>query len=560
MNNKTPSAEEFLAHYGVKGMKWGVVKEDKPSGARKGAAKEDAPTAKAPSKKEVTEAAAKFKYFPDELTDKDRAVLKAAGMDVNDAAMMQAKYGPGSFGDPPPSRFTPRQKQVALAVALGVGALGAAYMYGNRSELTKALTIYNKVKETKGNGLSLDDVAKLRTDRVDLAPGSILKRVSTIKETQIRPGGFYASHDDEDVARYKAILPVFWRMWGIDSGEGGYVVNIKANKGVKAPSERETFDIFKRSLQNKIVDDGMFPGNNTIVSVRQYLQKEHYSLRNLTNVDDDTFARRAFYEAAVQWLDKDNPVSNNFFQVLRSEGFNAVLDMNDVGSLASRPLRMLDSTDFSVAGHDRLTVDAIKTAQETIQALNHFEAFMDSYFSHDGDEELENFLAHYGVKGMKWGTRKGGTEGVPRKTDREASKDAKEFARAKLFYGEGAGTRRKLIKAKVETRKSKDPLYAKAFDNHYGQQDLGKHADKVKGERRRKDTKERVRKTGNSINRAINGPFAGSAAIAAVAAGTAYVRNTGMDQRAASYVRGQMANLQNRQALKREVNNLLKGL
>ena len=44
-------------------------------------------------------------------------------------------------------------------------------------------------------------------------------------------------------------------------------------------------------------------------------------------------------------------------------------------------------------------------------------------------------LMHYGVKGMKWGVR------------RRARHDAKEFTQAKMYYGDGAGNRRKLIKA-----------------------------------------------------------------------------------------------------------------
>lgn len=47
-------------------------------------------------------------------------------------------------------------------------------------------------------------------------------------------------------------------------------------------------------------------------------------------------------------------------------------------------------------------------------------------------------LMHYGVKGMKWGVR------------RRARRDAKEFTQAKMYYGEGAGNRRKLIKATVK--------------------------------------------------------------------------------------------------------------
>lgn len=114
-------------------------------------------------------------------------------------------------------------------------------------------------------------------------------------------------------------------------------------------------------------------------------------------------------------------------------------------------------------------------------------------------DEVDVFLAHYGVPGMKWGKRKAVIPGVSAKTSREARKDADEFAKAKMFYGEGAGTRRKLIKAKVEAKAGKDPNYKKAFDHHLNNQDMGKRAEKARGERKRKDVVKGTAKTARGV-------------------------------------------------------------
>lgn len=133
------------------------------------------------------------------------------------------------------------------------------------------------------------------------------------------------------------------------------------------------------------------------------------------------------------------------------------------------------------------------------------------------DVSYDDYLAHYGVKGMKWGVRKSETPGVSRRTDREAKKDAKEFARAKMFYGEGAGTRRKLIKNTVEAKSKKDPDYKKAFDNHLASQDMGKHAQKAVRERNRKDAVEQTKKTARGIKNLALGTGASATTAAAVA-------------------------------------------
>lgn len=149
--------------------------------------------------------------------------------------------------------------------------------------------------------------------------------------------------------------------------------------------------------------------------------------------------------------------------------------------------------------------------------------------------EVEDFLAHYGVKGMRWGVRKGDYEGASRSTNKEARKDAEEFARAKMFYGQGAGTRRKLIRATVDAKSKKDPTYAEAFDHHLGKQDMSAHASKARRERRRKDTTEKTSKTVRGAHRYATGGF-GNVTLGAAVLGAGYLaaRQAGVDQMVAN--------------------------
>jgi hypothetical protein len=111
-----------------------------------------------------------------------------------------------------------------------------------------------------------------------------------------------------------------------------------------------------------------------------------------------------------------------------------------------------------------------------------------------------------------------------------ASKDAKEHIQAKMYYGEGAGVRRRQIKA-VVTERSKDASYKKAFDAHVSGQDLAKASSQAHSKRKRTDVVQGTKKTARGINHIINGnPQYASAAAALIVGGALYAHKLGVDK------------------------------
>lgn len=111
-----------------------------------------------------------------------------------------------------------------------------------------------------------------------------------------------------------------------------------------------------------------------------------------------------------------------------------------------------------------------------------------------------NELQHHGVKGMRWGHKNGPPYPLDSRVPshhvkRQAKKDAKEYARAKMFYGEGAGIRRKLINNTVKER-SKDPSYKTEFDKAMSQQRMDKHVKKQPANEKEKTHTILLRKQG----------------------------------------------------------------
>lgn len=120
-----------------------------------------------------------------------------------------------------------------------------------------------------------------------------------------------------------------------------------------------------------------------------------------------------------------------------------------------------------------------------------------------------------------------------RSIKRQAIKDAHEYAAAKMFYGEGAGVRRRLINQTVQFKISNVPGYDMAFQKELAKQDFAKLSRVARRERKLIDAKNIVNRNGRA---ALRGDFRAMSLPIAVAVGVGYVAHeTGYDRKALEY-------------------------
>lgn len=109
-----------------------------------------------------------------------------------------------------------------------------------------------------------------------------------------------------------------------------------------------------------------------------------------------------------------------------------------------------------------------------------------------------NDIYHYGVLGMKWGIRNDGSIS-PKTLNRMVNKDVKRYADAKMFYGKGAGTQRKLLKAELDKKKKTIKGYEESFNKKVENYDYSGSAKKAVVIRKTKDTANSARITAKQI-------------------------------------------------------------
>lgn len=489
--------EAFLAHHGIKGMRWGVRKErDSESSEKKSFA----------SNSWTPENEQKLKRDYQAIPAVHRTPKAAAkNFEVNQKKF-EAKFEPSEV-DKSDRHLTEGQKK-ALKIGVGVAAVGglAALAYytqknGSGLNVTRSNVLpgehvsisdfEKRINQTQHDFWGSSDFStpeSFERSEITIPAGHVFHRLSRGAEKEFG-NATYTSGDLDDFNRYVVThsaadaKSVF---------EGHYHVTFSAKESLKIPSLTTSVEILRQQMSEG--------------KANQATQKEALDLYNAMS--------------GGSW---NASGAEKFVQALKAKGYDGLIDEMDHGVVSDSPFVLFSSEKMSDKVAKKLTDKDVVYATKNLKELKYRKTLdmAASDLAESMNENVEEFLAHFGVKGMHWGVH-------------HAKADAHEFVKAKLSYGEGAGTRRKLIKAKVEARSKKSPEYKKAFDEHVTKFSMksDRLAKQATINRNVKATRKSTVKTVKGVHRSLTGGFGSvSLASATIAGAYVYARKTGLDQK-----------------------------
>lgn len=277
------------------------------------------------NKAELYEKAAKDKAAG-KLTDTQKMIIGGACV----AVALTAAYGL--------KKYTDAKADIRLGLIKG----------GERISYDDFLKKYMGSETRLFKEISKDAVNNLSDIDVKLTSGQVFHRISTSDEqsftykvmnlfggTEVTKDRLYLAFTEEDVTRYKAMLPKYWwNQWGFRNPTA-HDVAYKALNTIKSPSPKKRFELFKQ-----LIDEDS--------SVRDYVKQVYQALpryegdTRTPNPDSDLLARKCYAWLAGQLADTNNGVASAYIDKIKSLGYNAIIDDNDAGRLSDSPIIVLD--------------------------------------------------------------------------------------------------------------------------------------------------------------------------------------------------------------------------
>lgn len=422
--------DDVLAHYGVLGMKWGVRKRNS-----------DSPEDNGPNRKERRALKRKTKSAAlRRQADEQQRIIDSLQSKGPKSPFMLQKYGAAMGIDTRAAdirigllngghtkkqlvraeiksaeeskrhflsdaqavaagKLTSKTKMLigaGIVIAAITAAVAALAVVGVKAEAAEKLrldkiTAGQKVtsedwwkklintEKSRVSGIAKDAFDKMPETPITVPPGNVFHRISTDEEKEVRER-IYAAVKDEDVDRYKASLPRFWKQWGLDA-ESGYDVSLKNNVELKSPGEKVRIQKFIDLLGQKPSED-TFNEEKMNVEMQRWMGKPNAETRVLNTIRDTIKSKPGdqklsneefglkYYRDFALGLAQENSTNKAYFNSIKEAGYNALIDDNDAGKLSDSPFMIFDANkNMERMGAKVLSKEDIEEAKKRIVEL-----------------------------------------------------------------------------------------------------------------------------------------------------------------------------------------------
>lgn len=251
-----------------------------------------------------------------------------------------------------------RAKDAAIKCALvGATLVGSYYLLKSANSDVTALFIGTHDGTSLSALLRNSDPTKALADKdFVMKAGQEFYRTHAYRDLDLTYPHLYVSPEKVDAKLYQAFLGA-----GITRAGTGekFRYTMTAQKDIKAPSLRKSIDILAKMLDE---DDDAFDelychlGIGGPITTNRVIKRNAWN--NLDALTKEKSLRKLYSQLNIGIVN-DTYSSPRYIEAVKKAGYNAIMDLNDVGSFTTKPMILLDAQK-----------DVVVTGRKTITALD----------------------------------------------------------------------------------------------------------------------------------------------------------------------------------------------